>query len=178
MRFVARPEPGEYAPYTVEYFRLVPGDDTLKHMTNCLQTTIAFFESLPDEMSLSEPHEPGEWSVKEILQHITDDERIYAYRVLRFARNDRTELPGFDPDIVAAHSGANGRSLSSLLDEFATVRTATLSLFEGLPEVALARIGTANGNPMSARAGALHIAGHELHHLDSIRENYGQEFGL
>jgi uncharacterized damage-inducible protein DinB len=175
MRFIPRPEPGEYAPYTVDYFRLVPGDDVLQHMSNCLQATSVFFESLPEE-TLSVPHEPGEWTVKEILQHITDDERIYAYRILRFARNDLTELPGFDPDVVAAHSGANDRSLSSLLDEYKTVRASTLSLFEGLPEAALTRIGAANGNPMSPRAGALHIAGHELHHLDSIRENYGEEF--
>jgi uncharacterized damage-inducible protein DinB len=172
MRFIPRPEPGEYAPYTVEYFQLVPDDDVLEHMSSCLQTTIEFFESLPEEI-LSIPHEPGEWTVKEILQHIADDERIYAYRVLRFARNDPTELPGFDPDVVAAHSGANDRSLASLLDEYVTVRESTLSLFEGFPEAALMRIGTANGNPMSVRAGALHIAGHELHHLDSIKVNYG-----
>lgn len=128
MRFIAGPEPGEYAPYTVDYFRLVPGDDVLQPMSDCLQTTIEFFEAVPDEV-LSVPHEPGEWTVKEILQHITDDERIYAYRVLRFARNDPTELPGFDPDIVAAYSGANDRSLSSLLDEYATARASTLSLF-------------------------------------------------
>jgi uncharacterized damage-inducible protein DinB len=172
LRFITIPEPGEYAPYTVEYFQLVPDDDILEHMSSCLQTTIEFFESLPEEI-LSIPHKPGEWTVKEILQHITDDERIYAYRVLRFARNDLTELPGFDPDMVAAHSGANDRSLASLLDEYTTVRKSTLSLFEGLPEAALMRIGTANGNPMSVRAGALHIAGHELHHLDSVKVNYG-----
>ena len=172
MRYIPRPEPGEYAPYTIEYFRLVPGDDVLGHMSACLKTTIDFFDSLPEE-SLSIPHEPGEWTVKEILQHIADDERIYAYRVLRFARNDLTELPGFDPDVVAAHSGASDRSLASLLDEYVTVRESTLSLFRGFPEEALTRIGTANGNPMSVRAGALHIAGHELHHLDSIRVNYG-----
>ena len=176
MRFIPRPEPGEYARYTVEYFRLVLGDDVLQHMSDCLQATSVFFESLPEEV-LSVPRAPGELTVKEILQHITDDERIYAYRVLRFARNDLTDLPGFDPDVVAAHSGVSGRSLSSLLDEYNTVRASTLSLFEGLPEAALTRIGTANGNPVSPRAGAFHIAGHELHHLDSIRENYGEEFG-
>ena len=171
MRFIPRPEPGEYAPYTVEYFQLVPGDDVLQHMASCLQATIEFFESMSEEI-LSIPHESGEWTVKEILQHITDDERIYAYRVLRFARNDLTELPGFDPDLVAAHSGANDRSLASLLDEYRTVRESTLSLFEGLPEAALTRTGIANGNPMSVRAGALHVAGHERHHLDSIKKNY------
>ena len=176
MRFISRPEPGEYAPYTVEYFDLVPGDDVLAHMSTCLASTVAFFRSMPEEV-LAVPHRSGEWTVKEILQHITDDERIYAYRVLRFARNDPVELPGFDPDVVAAHSGANDRSLDSLLDEYVTVRESTLSLFEGFPEEALTRIGIANGNPMSVRAGALHIAGHELHHLDSITVNYGAATG-
>ena len=169
MRFISRPEPGEYAPYTVEYFQLVPGDDVLQHMASCLRTTTDLFESMPEEI-LSIPHESGEWTVKEVLQHITDDERIYAYRVLRFARNDLMELPGFDPDVFASYSRANDRSLSSLLEEYRTVRVSTLSLFEGLPDVALTRIGTANGNPMSVRAGALHIAGHEQHHLDSIKK--------
>ena len=173
MRLVARPEPGEYAPYTVEYFDLVPGDDVLQHMESCLQTTPAFFMALPEEV-LANPHQSGEWTVKEILQHISDDERIYAYRTLRFARNDLTELPPFDQEIVAAHSGANDRSLASLLDEFDTVRKSTLSLFEGLPDEALTRIGIANGNPMSVRAAAFHIAGHELHHLVSIRTNYSE----
>ena len=177
MRLVARPEPGEYAPYTVEYFQLVPGDDVLQHMETCLRTTPEFFLALPEEV-LSSPHRPGEWTVKEILQHIADDERIYAYRTLRFARNDLTELPPFDQEIVAAHSGANDRSLTSLLDEYVTVRKSTLSLFEGLPDEAMTRIGIANGNPMSVRAAAFHIAGHELHHLVSIRANYGDPVPL
>jgi uncharacterized damage-inducible protein DinB len=171
MRLIARPGPGEYAPYTVEYFQLVPSEDVLQHMEACLRTTPEFFLALPEAV-LSDPHMSGEWTVKEILQHITDDERIYAYRTLRFARNDLTELPPFDQEIVSAHSGANERSLASLLDEYATVRKSTLSLFEGLPDEAMTRIGTANGNPMSVRAAAFHIAGHELHHLVSIRTNY------
>ena len=172
MRLISRPEPGEYAPYTVEYFDLVPGDDVLEHMSSCLTSTVEFFEALPADV-LAEPHLEGEWTVKEILQHITDDERIYAYRALRFARNDPTELPSFDQEVVAAHSEANTRTLDSLLSEYVTVRRATLSLFDGLPEAAFVRVGKANGNPMSVRAAAFHIAGHELHHLGSIRTNYG-----
>lgn len=173
MRLIPRPEPGEYAPYTVAYFDLVPDGNVLDHMASCLQSTRTFFEALPEER-LSTPHEPGEWTIKEVLQHIADDERIYAYRALRFARNDLTELPSFDQDVVAANSEANARSLASLLDEYVTVRRSTLSLFDGLPESALTRVGVANGSPMSVRAAALHIAGHELHHLDSIQTNYGQ----
>ncbi len=171
MRLIPRPKPGEYAPYTIEYFDLVPGDDVLGHMSSCLTSTVEFFEALPEDV-LAEPHLEGEWTVKEILQHITDDERIYAYRTLRFARNDPTELPSFDQEMVAAYSEANTRSLDSLLSEYVTVRRATLSLFDGLPEAALVRVGKTNDNPMSVRAAAFHIAGHELHHLDSIRTNY------
>ncbi|MGI9613449.1 MAG: DinB family protein [Acidimicrobiales bacterium] len=171
MRPIPRPQPGEFAPYTTEYFDLVPGDDVLAHMRRCLETTPAFFREIPEDR-LSSPHEPGEWTVKQILLHISDDERVYAYRTLRFARNDLTELPSFDQEIVAAYSDADSRSLTSLLEEFITVRCATLSFFESLPEVALTRIGVANGNPMSVRAAAFHIAGHELHHLESIRTNY------
>jgi uncharacterized damage-inducible protein DinB len=171
MRPIPRPQPGEYAPYTVAYFDLVPGDDVLAHMRRCLETTPVFFRDIPDDR-LSRPHRAGEWTIKQILQHISDDERVYAYRTLRFARNDLTELPSFDQEIVAAHSDADNRSLTSLLEEYVTVRRSTLSLFEGLPAEALTRVGMANGNPMSVRAAAFHIAGHELHHLDSIRTNY------
>jgi uncharacterized damage-inducible protein DinB len=171
MRPISRPQPGEYAPYTVAYFDLVPGNDVLVHMRRCLETTPIFFDDIPDDR-LSRPHGAGEWTIKQILQHISDDERVYAYRTLRFARNDLTELPSFDQEVVAAHSDADNRSLTSLLDEYITVRRSTLSLFEGLPADALTRVGIANGNPMSVRAAAFHIAGHELHHLDSIRTNY------
>lgn len=171
MRPIPRPQVGEYAPYTVAYFDLVPGDDVLAHMRSCLETTPAFFRDIEADL-LSRPHREGEWTIKQILLHVSDDERIYAYRTLRFARNDLTELPSFDQDLVAAHSRADSRSLTSLLDEYLTVRRATLSLFEGLPSEALTRIGVANGSPMSVRAAAFHIAGHELHHLESIRANY------
>ena len=171
MQPIPRPQPGEFAPYTTEYFDLVPGDDVLAHMRQCLETTPAFFRDIPEERLLG-PHAPGEWTIKQILLHISDDERVYAYRTLRFARNDLTELPSFDEEIVAAHSDADNRSRASLIEEFVTVRRATLSLFESLPNAALTRIGVANGTPMSVRAAAFHIAGHELHHLESIRTNY------
>lgn len=170
MRRIPRPQPGEFAPYTVEYFNLVP-DEVLDHMAECLTTTVEFFQAIPSEL-LDRPHSAGEWTIKQILLHVSDDERIYAYRALRLARNDPTELPSFDPDLVAIHSDANSRPLRSLLNEYVTVREATLSLFDGFPAAALHRVGIANGNPMSVRASAFHIAGHEAHHLDSIRTNY------
>jgi len=172
MRHIDRPQPGEYAPYTVEYFDLVPDGSVLELMSRRLEQTPARLRALPDGR-LTVPHQPGEWTVNEIVQHISDDERIYAYRALRFARGDTTELPGFDPDEFAAHTHANLRALDDLIAEFTAVRTATLSLFDGLPDAALTRVGTANGAPMSVRAAALHILGHELHHIASIEEHYG-----
>jgi hypothetical protein len=104
--------------------------------------------------------------------HIADDERIYAYRALRFARYDTTQLPGFDQDEYTRYSGANQRSLDDLLGELATVREATLSLYNGLGGDALRRTGVASGNVMSVRAIAYHIAGRELRHMNIIRERY------
>jgi uncharacterized damage-inducible protein DinB len=114
----------------------------------------------------------GKWTIKEILVHLIDDERIYAYRALRFARQDQTELPGFEQDDYALHSGANERDIHDILKEFATVRAATISLFEGFDREALLRTGIADGKIMSVRAAAYHIAGHEMRHLNIIKERY------
>ncbi|MEK7726872.1 MAG: DinB family protein [candidate division KSB1 bacterium] len=114
----------------------------------------------------------GKWTIKETLVHISDDERIYAYRALRFARNDSTELPGFEQDDFARASNANARDLNDILDELATVRNATISLFNSFDEEALLRKGRADGKIMSVRAAAYHIAGHELHHMNIIKARY------
>ena len=106
------------------------------------------------------------------MAHLIDDERIYAYRALRFARNDQTELPGFDQDDYAIESAANERSLDDLLEEFAAVRRSTIALFNSFDERVWTRSGVASGNVMSVRAAAYHIAGHELRHLNIIKERY------
>jgi uncharacterized damage-inducible protein DinB len=156
----------------VEYFDLVPDGSVLELMVERLDATPSRLRAIPEDR-LTTPHRPGEWTVNDIVQHISDDERIYTYRALRFARGDGMELPGFDPDEYAALTDANSRRLDDLIDEFLTVRKATVSFFDGLPDAALTRIGTANGAPMSVRAAAFHILGHELHHLVSIDEHYG-----
>jgi len=172
MRTIAKPDASEFAPYTIIYIGLLPDDGLiLDHLAENAKTTAAFMQSLTAQQ-LEYRYAPDKWTIKEILAHIIDDERIYAYRALRFARNDATELPGFDQDTYAMYSGANSRSMSSLLDEFATVRSATISLFENLPEEAMTRRGIASGNVMSVRAATYHIAGHELRHLNVIRERY------
>jgi uncharacterized damage-inducible protein DinB len=172
MKRIEKPLEGEYAPYTIMYIGLLPDDGlVLQHLEENLKATEDLILSLPVE-KLAYRYAEGKWTIKEILVHIIDDERIYAYRALRFARNDKTELPGFEQDDYALHSGANARDIKDILKEFATVRRATISLFEGFNNQALTRAGVANGNIMSVRAAIYHLAGHELHHINLIRERY------
>lgn len=174
MRTIPKPQPdaGEYAPYAIMYIDLLPDDGlVLQHLADNLQLVKDLALSFAEE-KLSIPHAAGEWTIKEILVHIIDDERIYVYRALRAARGDSIELPGFEQEDYVVTSNANKRSLESILDEYSTVRMATISLFNYLPDEALTCACVANGHLMSVRAAAYHIAGHELHHLNSIRENY------
>jgi uncharacterized damage-inducible protein DinB len=172
MRHIPKPQEGEYTPYAIMYISLLPDDgQVLQYMKDNLDVTKALVRDLSEE-KLTTPCAAGEWTIKEILVHIADDERIYAYRALRFARNNATELPGFEQGPYVAYSGANARSLVSILDEFTSVRLATLTLFDNFDDAALLRSGVAAGNPVTVRALAYHIAGHELHHLNSIRQNY------
>ena len=172
MKMIPKPAVGEYAPYAMMYIDLLPDDGrVLQHLQDNLQTTIDFIHSLPAE-KLTYRWAEGEWTIKEILGHIIDDERIYCYRALRFARNDPTELPGFEQDDYVTYSGANERDLAEILAEYTAVRQATITFFNSLAEEALTRAGVANGHLMTVRAAAYHLAGHELHHLHSIRENY------
>ncbi|MDX6694200.1 MAG: hypothetical protein QOF02_1803 [Blastocatellia bacterium] len=172
MKRIEKPVDGEYAPYTIVYIGLLPDDGlVLKHLADNLKASTAFILSLPAE-KLAYRYAEGKWTIKEILVHLVDDERIYAYRALRFARNDKTELPGFEQDDYALYSGANARRVEDILEEFATVRRATISLFDNLESEALMRAGVADGKVMSVRAAAYHIAGHELRHLNIIKERY------
>lgn len=172
MKIIPKPEPGEYAPYTIQYIGLLPDDGLIvKHLEDNLRTTTDFMRALPEE-KLSYRYAEGKWTIKEILSHLIDDERIYTYRALRYARNDETELPGFEQDDYALESGANERSLDDLLEEFAAVRRSTIALFNSFEDRVLTRAGVASGNVMSVRAAAYHIAGHELRHLNIIKERY------
>ena len=172
MRTIQKPPAGEHPAYAPKYFALVPDDgQVMQHLEQNLNVLRNYVLSL-SESKLSTPFAAGEWTVKEILMHLIDAERIFVYRAMRFARNDKTELPGFEPDDYTPETGANELTLAAILDEYEAVRKATLLFFQNLPEAALTRIGSARGNPMSPRAALYQIAGHELHHLASIRENY------
>lgn len=172
MRTIAKPEPKEYPAYARVYIDRLPEDGRLLgHMAESLRATTRLVLSLPEERLLR-PYAPGKWTIKETLVHVVDDERIYAYRTLRFARGDTTELPGFEQDDYVPLSGANERPVRDIMAEFAAVREATIALFRGLPEPALLRSGVANGNLASVRALGYHIAGHEAHHLQIIKDRY------
>jgi len=172
LKKIEKPAEGEFAPYAMMYIGLLPDDrNVLKHLRNNLKSTKELIGSLSEEQLLYRYAE-NKWTIKEIVSHIVDDERIYTYRALRFARNDKTELPGFEQDDFVRYSGANARSIKDILKEYRAVRNSTLAFFNSLEKKALTRSGVANNHVMSVRAAAYHIAGHELHHINIIKEKY------
>ncbi len=172
MKRIQKPLAGEYDPYAIMYIKLLPDDDlVLQHLKENFKRTREFIQSLPPD-KLNYRYAENKWTIKEILVHIMDDERIYAYRALRIARNDKTPLPGFEQNDYVPVSLANKRNLLSIFQEYETIRNATLSLFTSFTSEDLLRIGTANDHPVSTRALAYHIAGHELHHVNIIKEKY------
>ncbi|MEN8143733.1 MAG: DinB family protein [Gemmatimonadota bacterium] len=134
--------------------------------------TPRLFESLRSAAERATSYAPGKWTLKEILGHLVDDERIFSYRLLCVARGEQNELPGFDEEIYATSGAFEQRTLANLLSEYAAVRAATLALLEHLTGAAWTRRGRVNGYTASARGLAFHIAGHELHHHRVIRERY------
>jgi hypothetical protein len=172
MQKIQKPKEGEYNPYAIAYISLLPDDGLIiKHLKDNFKTTKGFILSIPEE-KLQYRYAENKWTIKEILAHIMDDERIYAYRALRIARNDKTELPGFEQDDYVLYSRANERSLKNIFNEYRIIRNATISLFKSFDKAAFLRTGTANGHIVSVRALAYHIAGHELHHMNIIKERY------
>jgi len=156
--------------------KLLPADGLiLKHLQDNFDMVKELVYSLPEDV-LYHRYAPGKWSIKETLVHIIDDERIFAYRALRFARNEKNNLIGFDQDAYAVYSEADNRSLDNIFEEYEAVRRATIALFNGLPDNAFDRMGhgTGTANDATVRALAYHIAGHELHHINLIKEKYLQ----
>jgi uncharacterized damage-inducible protein DinB len=172
MRLIEKPKDGEFPPYAIMYIKLLPDDKLLlKHLKDNFAATKDLILSLPED-KLNYKYAAGKWTIKEILVHIIDDERIYAYRAMCFARNEKTELPGFEQDDYAHFSGANERDIANIFEEYEAVRNSTITLFNGLADEAFLRSGIANNNKATVRALAYHIAGHELHHINVIKEKY------
>ena len=166
-----RPEANEYAPYYERYVSLVPDADPVETLERQGAETLALLRGLSEEQG-AHRYEPGKWSVKQLVGHVSDGERIFSYRALAFARGDLQALPGMEQDEWVAGVDFDARTLSSLADEFETVRAATLHLLRHLSPEAWARRGTASGNEVTVRALAYVIAGHEAHHVRVLRERY------
>lgn len=172
----APPKAGEYAPYYAGYVSLAPGGDLLAHLERQGGETAAAVRALtPAQAELR--YAPGKWSALEVVGHLADSERVFAYRALRIGRGDATPLAGFDQDAYVPEGRFDGRPAVALAEEFESVRRATLTLLRGLPAEAWMRRGTANDKPVTVRALAYILAGHELHHLGILRSRYGLSAG-
>jgi hypothetical protein len=167
----SRPDKSEYPDYCEGYVSKVPAGDIVTVLGDQLDDSLALFRSIPETRG-SYRYAEGKWSVKEVIGHITDGERILAYRALRFARGDATPLAGYEQDDYVLGGGFERRSLKDLIDEFETVRRATSSLFSSFDGEAWSRRGIANENEMSVRGIAYVLAGHERHHLEILRAKY------
>ena len=168
---IPRPAPGEYAPFHAGYVAMVPDGDVLATLKKQHSETVRLLARLGEPKSRHR-YAPGKWSIREVIGHLIDAERVFTYRALTFARGDKTPLPGFDENMWAAASNADSRTLKSLLEELKALRSATLALFRSFNAEELARIGIASGHPVSVR-GLLYVTtGHERHHIKILRERY------
>jgi hypothetical protein len=167
----SRPGSTEAAEYYFTYINKVPAGPILDILESQLEATLAFLGGITEEASVHR-YASGKWSIREVLNHINDTERAFAFRALWFARGFAEPLPGYDQDIAAAGAGADEFSWASHLADFRAVRESTLTLFRNLPDGAWMRSGIASGKPFTVRALAFIIAGHVEHHLRIITERY------
>ena len=168
---ISRPEPSEYDPYYERYISLVKTDDMVATLQKQAQETRDLLSKVSAEKAEFR-YAPGKWSVKEVLGHVNDTERIMSYRVLRIARGDQTPIEGYEQDDYVAGGKFGRRNMDDLLQEFVTVRNATIQLIRHLDRESSERRGTANQKQISARAVVYVIAGHELHHRRILGEKY------
>lgn len=168
---MTRPQPSEHQPYFSRYIDLVPEEDIVPALERQSQETTALLAGITEDRSAFR-YAPGKWSVKEVVNHMADCERIFACRALCFARGEAQSLPGFDENTYAANANAERRPFREIADELQAVRRATLALFRSLSPEAWGRIGTANEKPISVRAIAYVTLGHERHHVKVLRERY------
>jgi uncharacterized damage-inducible protein DinB len=167
-----RPQTGEYADYARPDIDQVEGDDAVEALEAQERATLRLLEPLTEGQAAGLRYAPGKWTLKEVLGHLADDERIYCYRALCVARSEPLPLPGFDENLYVAEASFEARPLADLLKEYRSVREATITLLSGLPREAWDRKGEVNGYTESVRGLAFHIAGHELRHVRALREKY------
>ena len=168
---IKHPEVDEYPSFYAGYVNAIAGDDLLSILPQVNQVTLSLLSDLPEE-KWGYRYEEGKWSVKEVVAHLADSERIFVNRALRFARNDTTPLPGFEQNDYVPECNASARSLPDILEEFATIRQSTILLFRSFTEEMWGRSGIASGGMVTVRAIGFIIAGHEQHHQNILKERY------
>ena len=168
---MTRPKPTEAADYYFKYINLVTSDDIVPAMESQMGEMLQLLSAISEEQSLH-AYAPGKWTIRELLNHVNDGERIFAGRALWFARGFTDPLPGFEQDIAVENARANNTSWADLVEEFKYVRLSTISFFKSLPSEAWGRTGVASDNPVSVNAIAYIIAGHVAHHIGVLREKY------
>jgi uncharacterized damage-inducible protein DinB len=168
---MAKPQPGEYAGFFSRYIRIPQSDDARILLEESLLPLQYFLQSIPEEKA-TYAYAEGKWTVKQVLQHLIDTERVFAYRAMAISRGETQSLPGFDENIYAENATAENRSIESLTEEYVTVRKSTILLYKYLTNEGLLRIGTASNHPINANSFAFIIVGHELHHRGIINERY------
>jgi hypothetical protein len=168
---VLRPQPSEYAAYYEKYVALVPGADVMAALETQQMLTTQLLAAR-SEREGNFRYAPDKWTLKEVIGHVVDAERVFSYRALRIGRGDATPLSSFEQDSYVANGNFNERALADLADEYDHVRNATLSLYQGFTGEAWGRRGTASNNEVTVRALAFIIAGHELHHRRILEEKY------
>jgi hypothetical protein len=167
----SRPDADEYAPYYGRYIDLVPDGDLLKLLSEQINNTVAVLRGISEKQSLTR-YAPGKWSIKEVIGHVIDTERIMCYRALRIGRADTTPLPGFEQDDYVRAANFDALTFADLVSELQIVRNASVALFRSLDENAIGRRGTANNFSVTVRGLAYIIAGHERHHLNILQSKY------
>ncbi len=175
MAQIGEPQPGEYAPFFESYVARVRGKDIMTELEEQSEALRRLQAAVPEERERFR-YGDGKWSIREVVGHCSDAERVFAYRAVAFARGEKAPLPGFDEKEFARASGHDDIALAELVDEFESVRAATLRLVRHLPPDAWRRSGVANGKPVTVRALAFIMAGHVAHHLALLRERYGVFF--
>ncbi|OLE97610.1 MAG: hypothetical protein AUG75_06200 [Cyanobacteria bacterium 13_1_20CM_4_61_6] len=168
---MTRPQPTEAASYYFTYINQVTSDDPVSAIEHQLEESQALFAKISEEKSLHR-YAPDKWSIRQVLNHVTDTERAFAFRALWFARGFDTPLPSYDQNIAATGAEADRTSWAAHVDEFRSVRLSTISLFKNMPSQAWTRSGIASGNPFTVRALAYIIPGHFAHHVALLRERY------
>ncbi len=168
---IGRPQSSEAAPYYFTYINRVTGDDVIRVVSNQLEETLAFCAKISEEGSLYR-YAAGKWSIRQVLNHVTDSERVFAFRALWFARGFETALPSYDQNIAASGAEADRIAWPAHVEEFRRVRLSSISLLENLPPEAWMRGGIASDSHFTVRSLAYIIAGHLAHHFTMLMERY------